>query len=144
MPTNHSIPGTSFIAFLTSSLRLLLDQLTPNPQISCSSLQPSTMKILLARMPAALIALASAALVGLATGMPVSGDLVPRGPVPGIQMWSGADFSGNFFHYSGPAIRFDACCTCSPVTVLPRVATDNHQMTSRAASRPVSGAVSWP
>ena len=59
-----------------------------------------------------LTALASAALVGLAAGMPVSGELVSRTAAPGIQLWSGADFTGNFYHYTSPEIRYDTCCKC--------------------------------
>jgi len=28
---------------------------------------------------------------------------------PGIQMWSGADFTGHYVHYTAPAIAFDTC-----------------------------------
>ena len=68
------------------------------------------MQISFTKMPAVLTALVAAALVGMTTGAPVSGDVVPRTITPGIQMWSGPDFSGTFYHYTGPEIKFDTCC----------------------------------
>ena len=68
------------------------------------------MKLSFTSLPAALTALISIALVSPAAGVPVSGDIAPRAAAAGIQMWSGADFTGNFYHYTAPEIKFDTCC----------------------------------
>ena len=67
-------------------------------------------------LPLALTALVSTALLGTVAGAPVdSTAIAPRAIAAGIQMWSGADFTGNFYHYSAPQIRFDTCCKHFPL-----------------------------
>ena len=51
------------------------------------------------------------AIFGMVAAFPVDTEAAARrSSAAGIQMWSGRDFTGNFYHYTAPEIVFDRCC----------------------------------